>query len=126
MSLKSIVVEGYEWEASTTNLPLLPMDSAYTFADVTSSTSKADGKKILLSTVIVISGTDESSQFTFAGGGSIMGSAQKIKADLMPVVLEEDKVDCPVICTNNSSGATTSGTITVKITNAGQSKAKGS
>ena len=126
MSLEYIVVEGYSWEASTTNLPGLPTNSAYSFTDTTSSKAKADNKKILLNTVITIAGTDASQQFTFAGGGTITGSAQKTKAELMPVVLEKDKTDCTVACTNNSTGVVTMGTITVKISVAGQSKVKGS
>lgn len=126
MSLKNVVVEGYSWDASSTNLPSMPTDSAYTFTDVTSSKVKADGKKVLLSTTIVIAGADSSSQFTFAGGGAITGSAQNIKAEFMPVALEGDKIDCPVTCINSSSGATTEGTITVKISEAGQSKVKAS
>jgi uncharacterized Zn-binding protein involved in type VI secretion len=126
MSLEYIVVEGYSWEASTTNLPGLPMDSAYSFEDTTSSKVKADNKKVLLTTVITIAGTDASEQFTFAGSGTITGSAQKTKAETMPVVLENDKVDCIVACTNNSTLVVTSGTITVKISQAGQNKVKGS
>ena len=126
MSLEYIAVEGYSWEASTTNLPAMPLDTAYTFTDTTSSKAKASGKKILLSSVIVIAGTDASEQFTFAGGGNLVGSAQKTKAEMTPVVLENDKVDCVTTCTNNSSGVTTTGTITIKISEAGQDKVKAS
>lgn len=126
MSLEYIAVEGYSWEASTTNLPAMPLDTAYTFTDTTSSKAKAGGKKILLSSVIVIAGTDASGQFTFAGGGNLVGSAQKTKAEMTPVVLENDKVDCITTCTNNSSGVVTAGTITIKISEAGQDKVKAS
>lgn len=126
MSLEYIAVEGYSWEASTTNLPGLPMDSAYSFEDTTSSKVKADNKKVLLSTNITIAGTDTAEQFTFAGNGIITGSAQKTKAETMSVVLENDKADCIVACTNNATGVITTGTITVKISQAGQSKVKGS
>ena len=125
MSLSYIAVEGYSWDASTTNLPGLPTNSAYSFQETTSSKVKADNKKVLLSTIITIAGTDTTQQFTFAGSGTIAGSAQKTKAELMPVVLENDKVDCIVSCTNNTTGAVTMGTITVKISGAGQSKVKG-
>ena len=126
MSLANIAVEGYSWDASTTNLPGLPTDSAYSFEDTTSSKVKADGKKVLLSTVITIAGTDTEQLFTFAGNGTLTGSAQKTKAELLPVVLENDQVDCIVACTNNTSGGVTMGTITVKISGAGQSKVKAS
>lgn len=125
MSLSYIAVEGYSWDASTTNLPGLPTDSSYSFEDTTSNKVKADGKKVLLSTNITIAGTDTAQQFTFAGNGTITGSAQKTKAETIPVVLENDKVDCIVTCTNNATSAVTSGTITVKISGAGQSKVKG-
>ena len=126
MSLSYIAVEGYSWDASTTNLPGLPTNSSYSFADTTSSKVKAGGKKVLLSTVITIAGTDTAQQFTFTGNGTITGSAQKTKAETIPVVLENDKVDCIVSCVNNATGAVIPGTITVKISGAGQSKVKGS
>ena len=126
MSLSYITVEGYSWDASTTNLPGLPTNSSYSFEDTTSSKVKAGGKKVLLSTIITIAGTDTAQQFTFAGNGTITGSAQKTKAETMPVVLENDKVDCTVSCTNNATGMVTMGTITVKISDAGQNKVKGS
>lgn len=126
MSLSYIAVEGYSWDASTTNLPGLPTNSSYSFADTTSSKVKAGGKKVLLSTTITIAGTDTAQQFTFTGNGIITGSAQKTKAETMPVVLENDKVDCIVSCVNNTTGAVIPGTITVKISGAGQNKVKGS
>lgn len=126
MSLKNVVVEGYSWDASTTNLPSMPTDSAFSFSDTTSSKVKAGGKKVLLSTIITIAGTDSSQQFTFAGGGTITGSAQKTKAESLPVVLENDEGDCTVSCTNNTTGVVTTGTITVKISDAGQDKVMGS
>lgn len=124
MSLKYVAVDGYSWQASTTSLPGLPVNTAYTFTDVTSPKVKIDNKPILLSSTIVIAGMDSSQQFTFTGGGVLTGSAQKVTAGLMPVVLENDSVDCSVTCTNNTSGVTTAGTITIKISGAGQTVMK--
>lgn len=114
MPLKNIAVQGCTLNEPTASITTPP-----------STKVKADGKPVYRGTLTIsITGYTGQGISGGAGVGTLTGSAQKIKIESQPAVLEGDQATISV------TGATPAGPpatvpVTVSIQNAGQDKAKG-
>lgn len=84
-----------------------------------STTTKADGKACYRgSLTITVTNATAVTDGNGAGTGVITGSAQEVRIDGQPAVLEGDKVQITV--SGTADGNPASGTVIVKISQAGQ------
>lgn len=127
MSLKNIAVEGCTLQFQNGGTGTITITSGQTSQKV-----KADGNAVYKTLNFTISGYTGQAitvSGSGSGSGSINATAQHVKVEGQPVFLEGDQ--SATITINGlqpaPGGGTTSATATeiVKITNAGQSKAKG-
>lgn len=126
MSLKNITVEGCSLEFQNGGGP----NTAISITGTTSTKVKADGKSVYKELKFSISGYNGQAitNSDGTGEGSIIASAEHVKVEGNAVILEGD-----VSATITISGSTTTpsgkqdvtATEVVKVTDAGQSKAKG-
>ena len=126
MSLKNITVEGCSLEFQNGGGP----NTAISITGTTSTKVKADGKAVYKELKFSISGYNGQAitNSDGTGEGSIIASAEHVKVEGNAVILEGD-----VSATITISGSTTTpsgkqdvtATEVVKVTDAGQSKAKG-
>lgn len=126
MSLKNIAVEGCTLEFQNGGSGTITVTPGQT-----SMTTKADGKSVYTSlkfTVSAYTGGEITIPGSGSGSGEITASAEKVKVDGKKVFLEGDVSATFTITGQKPSGTTTvpaTNDEVVKITDAGQSKAKG-
>jgi len=117
MSLKEIAVQG------------MTLSSTFGTASVTNSGSvktKATGKSVFREKVsFSVSGATSGTCVGVPITGDILATATKTKADNKFVNRKDDEKIVSISGTDSGSGASCSFSTTVKIANAGQSKAKG-
>ena len=133
MSLKSIVVEGCSLEFQNGGSP---NDGIIITPQQTSSKVKAEGKSVYKTLKFSIAGYTASSDVnpnwvpgSGTGSGEINASAQKTRVEGNMVILEGDESDTITINGMQYHGSSTEPATVdevVKVTDAGQSKVKGS
>ena len=126
MSLKNIAVEGCSLKFQNGGGP----DTAISITGTTSTKVKADGKAVYKELKFSISGYNGQT-ITNADGtgqGSIIASAEHVKVEGNAVILEGDvsaEITISGTTTTQSGKTPVTAVEVVKVTDAGQSKAKG-
>ena len=121
---KLIAAQGCEIELtppSTTEPPVLSVQ----IAEPPSTDVKAEGKGLYRGqlTIIIAGYQGGAVTTTGAGTGTIAGSAQSVKIDMMPAVLEGDTSTVPATVVDASTGSTQP--VTLRVKSAGQNSVKG-
>ena len=121
---KLIAAQGCEIELtppSTTQAPVLSVQ----IAEPPSTDVKAEGKGLYRGqlTIIIAGYQGGAVTTTGAGTGTIAGSAQHVKIDMMPAVLEGDTSTVPASVVDASTGLVQQ--VTLRVKSAGQNSVKG-
>jgi hypothetical protein len=119
---KKIVVDGctlkFKNPINSGTITIIP-------ASLLSQKAKCSGNKIYKSVAFTVTGATNGTVTAATGAGVILGNSDKVKCDLLPIVLED--AESPVLTFTGVIGSLTGQTFTdnIIIDSIGQSKAKG-
>ena len=117
MSLKNVVVQGYQTQES------MVLEPTPIYVDTVDPNMSVDNKSAVMGISVSINGLDGSGS-VYVGNGNITGSAQFCTENGIPLVLEGDSVNIVCSVTSSTGLPLPSVTINCKISSAGQSVVK--